>query len=143
MAKMIELGKSIIAAHTDGHTRKYQWKGLRRHPVLKKRMTLYECDRNTFAEIVKECKDEDVLSMIDTSYSRTEGDCLEADAISIYVDSVRKEKFKKMSAVSGRHSASEIRLRNLNVCTIKIPLRNLQRHINELNKSSTSEIDKQ
>jgi uncharacterized protein YqgV (UPF0045/DUF77 family) len=134
MAKFVKTGESIIAKHTDGHTRRWNWKGLKNHPALNKMMTLYECDLNTFAEIIKECDEIDLTEGC-KNYNTKTGDCLEADAISIYVDSKRKYKFTVEAGVSGRHKASKFNFRDLSVCTIKTSLQNIEKRINELSQA--------
>lgn len=133
MAKLIKHGDTIIAKHTDGHTRRYNWKGLKKHPVLNKNMTLYECDMNSYAEIVKEC-DETVLGQVPKTYNKSTGDCISADAISIYIDSNRKQKFDVESGTSGRHSSNTFNFRKLSICTIKIPLKIFEKHLMQASK---------
>ncbi|MDR2816535.1 MAG: hypothetical protein LBB62_07530 [Proteiniphilum sp.] len=129
MAKLINSGDTIIGKHTDGHTRKWNWKGLKKHPVLNRNMTLYECTLNSYAEIVKECEIEDLNDECKEKYNHKLGDCLEAFAISIYVDSKRKYNFSVEAGISGRHKASTFSFRDLSVCSITTPLSNLEKHI--------------
>ena len=64
-------------------------------------MMLYECDLNSYAEIVLGFSD--LLRM--ENYNTRLGDNLEADA-SIYVDSKRKYKFIVEAGISNIHKAS-------------------------------------
>lgn len=142
MAKLIKHGDTIVAKHTDGHTRKYNWKGPKRHPKLKKIMTLYECDRNSYAEVIKECDDQNILSQLDDSYNRSLGDCLDADAISMYIDTKgKKVDFEVEGGATGRHKANSFKLRQLSICCIKTPLHNLEKSILKLEQPSTSKIE--
>lgn len=134
MAKLIGPGDTIIGKHTDGHTRKWDWKGLKKHPVLNRNMTLYECSLNTYAEIVKVCEQEELSDECIEKYNHNLGDSVNADAISIYVDSNRKEKFNLEARISGRHKAQAFSFRNLSVCTISIPLRNLAKLLEQQKK---------
>lgn len=120
MATLINEGDTLLAKHLDGNSRKIEWKGMRKHPVTKKNMTLYECDRNSYAEIITECTDEVVLGT--ESYCRDKGDNLKADAISIYVETFKKETFEVKEGVSGRHGASLFKFRKNSISTIKTPL---------------------
>lgn len=134
MAKFVKPGDTIIGKHIDGHTRRWKWKGLKNHPVLNRKMMLYECDLNSYAEIVKECDECDLVQGCE-NYNTKLGDNLEADAISVYVDSKRKYKFIIEAGISGRHKASVFKFRDLSVCTIKIPLKNLEKRIIQLEQS--------
>lgn len=138
MAKLINEGDTIIAQHTDGHSRKIEWKGLRKHPVTKKSMTLYECDRNSFAEIVCSCSDN--IEPGTESYCRDIGDQLQADAISIYVDSIRKEKFEVKEGISGRHGSQLFRFRKKCISTIKTPLAIFAKHLMAISSKDHKEI---
>ena len=120
MATLINEGDTLLAKHLDGNSRKIEWKGIRKHPVTKKNMTLYECDRNSYAEIITKCIDEVMPGT--ESYYRDEGDSLEADAISIYVETFKKETFEVKECVSGRHGAKLFKFRKNSISTIKTPL---------------------
>ncbi|MGI6520244.1 MAG: hypothetical protein ACOX2D_03800 [Fermentimonas sp.] len=138
MTKYVSPGDTIIGEHIDGYTRRWMWKGLRRHPVLNRQMTLYECDLNSYAEIVKACDESDLNDGCE-AYKKAVGDCLEADAISIYVDSKRKYQFKVEAGISGRHKSNIFNFRDLSVCSIKIPLHNLKKVIKKLNQTQQIE----
>lgn len=134
MAKYININDTIDGEHTDGNTRKFEWKGLKRHPITNKLMTLYECDRNSFAEIVKEFKGEPERGT--ESFHRLLGDSLEADAISIYIDTKRKVKYD-VTNLTARHKAQAFKIRNRSISTIKMPLENLRRYILSVTGSNT------
>ena len=134
MAKLIAPGDTIIGKHTDGHTRKWDWKGLKKHPVLNRNMTLYECSLNTYAEIVKECEQEELSDECNEKYNHNLGDSVDASAVSIYVDSKRKHQFKLEAGISSRHKANMFSFRDLSVCTISIPLSNLVKLLEQQKK---------
>lgn len=131
MAKYVRPGDTIIGKHTDGHTRKGEWKGQKKHPILQKRMTLYECSLNTYAEIVKECDLDELNDECRNSYNYNLGDNVNASSVSIYVNSVRKINFKVTAGTSGRHKSQAFNFRDLAVCTITIPLSNLEKSLNQ------------
>jgi hypothetical protein len=126
MTKLININDTIDAEHTDGETRKFLWKGPKIHPQIKKRMTLYECDRNSYAEIIKEYKG--VPEEGTDHFNRSLGDRLEADAISVYIDTRRKIKSDVVNN-SGRHKIQEFKIRDRCIATIKVPLKNLEKHL--------------
>lgn len=124
MVKLINKGDTLLAKHLDGHARKIEWKGQRNHPVAKQRLTLYECDRNTLVRITQAYTEDLPEGAVD--FHREIGDELEADAVSMYVDSIRREKFQVKEGVTGRHGAQMIALRKYNISTIKTPLPNFK-----------------
>jgi hypothetical protein len=129
MTKLININDTIDAEHTDGEARKFLWKGLKIHPQIKKRMTLYECDWNSYAEIVKEYKGEPEEGT--SHFNRSLGDRLEADAISVYIDTRRKIKSDVVNN-SGRHKVQEFKIRDRCIATIKAPLKNLLKHLSSI-----------
>jgi len=129
MTKFTETGETIHAAHMDTHARKYEWKGMMAHPVTKEMMVLYECDRNSYAEIVKECCKDDIERKGTEVYHAELGDCLEADAISLYIRGKRKIKETVKEGVTGTHGARFICPRVYAISTIKTPLANLVKSI--------------
>jgi hypothetical protein len=133
MTKHININDTIDAEHIDGETRKFLWKGLKIHPLIKKRMTLYECDWNSYAEIVKEYEGEPEEGT--GHFNRSLGDRLEADAISVYIDTRRKIKFDVVNN-SGRHKAQEFKIRDRCIATIKAPLKNLLKHLSPITEEN-------
>lgn len=120
MTKHINIGDTIEAEHADAISRNIRWKGLKVHPVTKELMMLYECDRNSFVEVIKKC----------SSFLICEcqvGDQLEADAISIYIKTKRKLKIYVKEGVTGRHGAQFLDIRERNISTIRTPLFNLRK----------------
>jgi hypothetical protein len=129
MANFINTGDTIEAEHTDVCSRKIEWKGLRKQPDTEAVMTLYECDRNSSAEIVKIYEGE--IKECTKHFYRNKGDILKADAISVYTQSARKEKSYIKEGVTGRHGAQFLDLRKRSISTIKQPLENLLKCIEE------------
>ncbi|MDF9829344.1 hypothetical protein [Parabacteroides sp. PF5-6] len=125
MAKHVREGDSIAADHADGDTRDFKWKRLVKHPVVGKIMTLYECDRNSYMQIVK-------VYSGDTEHLKgcycDLGDELNADAITIYVDAIPRIKPKIINK-SHRHKAQEFKIRNKCFGTIKTPLDTLRKFL--------------
>ena len=124
MAKLINRGDTLLAKHLDGHARKIEWKGARKHPVTKQRLTLYECDRNTLLKITQAYTGE--LPEGAENFYKEVGDEVEASAVSMYVDSLRREKFPVKEGVTAWHGAQMIALRKYNISTIKTPLPNFK-----------------
>jgi hypothetical protein len=125
MSKFINIGDTIEAEYADACSRKFEWKGFRRHPITDERMMLYECYRNSTAEIIKAYAG--VIKKGTEHFHRDAGDILEADAISIYIESARKEKIYIKEGVSGRHGSQFIDIRERSISTIKYPLQNLRK----------------
>lgn len=92
-------------------------------------MTLYECSLNTYAEIVKECALDKLNVECRNKFHHNLGDNVNASKISIYVDSIYKYNFKVAAGISGRHKAQTFSFRDLAVCTITIPLSNLEKSL--------------
>ncbi|GHT01427.1 hypothetical protein AGMMS49525_02110 [Bacteroidia bacterium] len=123
MSKFINIGDTIEAEHANACVRKLEWKGPRKHPITNECMMLYESNRNSNVEIVKVYAGE--IKKGTEHFHRNMGDILEADSISIYVDSTRREKSDVKEGVSARHGAQLIDIRKRSISTIKYPLHNL------------------
>lgn len=116
---------TIHGAHIDSHARKFEWKGMKANPYTDEMMTLYEGDRNSYAEIVKACSEKDKENKNTSGFHAEVGDCLEADAISIYIRRRRKHPIEVKEGVTGRHGSNILCPRDYTICTIKTPLANL------------------
>jgi hypothetical protein len=125
MAKYINMGDTIVAEHADACSRKILWKGIRKNPTTNENMTLYECDRNAKVEIIKIYEGEIKIEGDTRKIHREKGDILEADAISIYIASPRKQKYYVKEGVSGRHGSQFMDIRKKSISTIKHSLENL------------------
>lgn len=139
MTKYCGLGDTIHAKHTDSHARKIEWKGFRKNPDTQELMMLYECDRNSFSQIVKVCEDLDKECGEKLGYHSNESDCLEADAISIYVRSRRKLKILVSEGVTARHGAQFLYPRDYAISRIKTPLECLKKSL-ELKKELENQV---
>lgn len=137
--KYISKGDTLEAEHADVITKKLEWKGIRRHPDTNQAMTLYECSRNSSVKIIKVYAGE-ILECTE-KYHRELGDLLEADCISVYSSSKRKLNQQLLGGYTGRHKAQSIDLRERSISTIKYPLENLVKCIEE--KSNLLENNKQ
>lgn len=129
MAKFINSGDTIEAEHADICSRKIEWKGPKRHPDTNEIMMLYECSRNSSAEVIKIFTG-DILD-VTKHYHRDLGDMLEADSISVYSSSKRKDKIYVDEGVTSRHGAQFIDLRKRCISSIKYPLDNLIKCLEE------------
>ena len=139
MAKLIKEGDTIIAKCTEGNSRKIVWKGLKKHPVTKESMTLYECDRNSFARITTAYTG--VIDPGTEDYYRNIGDQLQADAISIYVSSLRKETFDVDNA-TGRHKSQFFCIRKKCISSIKTSLDIFEKQLNIILQTEQKKINK-
>lgn len=144
MAKYVNTNETIHGAHIDSHSRKFEWKGIKQNPFTNEMMTLYEGDRNSFAEIVKICNEDDKACQGVENFHAELGDCVEADAISLYIRTKRKIKEIVKEGVSGRHGARFLCPRVYTISTIKTPLASLIRVLEErkdiINKNNLLEL---
>lgn len=143
MTKFVEFGDTIHGAHVDSRSRKFEWKGLKPNPYTNEMMTLYEGDRNSFAEVIKECSEENKVCEEAKSFHSELGDCIEADAISLYIRTKRKIKQTVKEGVSGRHGSIFLCPRDYTISTIKTPLPNLVKALEEkrlfINRNNSKE----
>lgn len=132
MTKFIKRGDTIHALGTNINTRKLTWKGLKKNnPYTKERLMRYECDRNSYAEIVKMCSEKDLQMKGTEKFHHNIGDCLEADGISVYIRTLRKLKEEVKEGVSARHGATIINIRYYAISSISKPLKVLEKCINK------------
>lgn len=134
MAKYIDVSDTIHGTHIDSHSRKFEWKGLKLNPYTHELMTLYEGDRNSFAEIKKVCSEVDRICKGTEKFHAELGDCVEADAISLYIRTKRKLRETVKEGVSGRHGSRFLYPRDYTISTIKTPLTNLVKVLEEKRK---------
>ncbi|MBE6289175.1 MAG: hypothetical protein E7100_02920 [Bacteroidaceae bacterium] len=127
MTKFVDFGETIHADHTNVQSRKILKKGPREHPDTKERMMLYECDRNSYTEIVKECCEADKNKLYAKGYHDCLGDCLDAYAINVYVRSRTMLRTEVKEGVTARHGAQFIYPRDYAISTIRTPLQNLEK----------------
>ena len=108
MTKFITPGDLIEGKKCHVVTRKYETKRLQRDPITKKPMLLYELDRNCRVEITEclQLSEDDLNLRVQNHVGLELGDCIEGDAIQMYVDCVRPIKFIVKEGQSGRHGAN-------------------------------------
>lgn len=125
------VGDTIEGNVVDGNTRRFERKCLKKHPITNKQMFLYSCDRNSRAIVVEsvEKTEDEVLAEATSHFHRNENDELQADAISIYVDSKRPIKTEVKEGVSGRHGATLFHITENTIATIKTPLENARKQL--------------
>lgn len=121
MSKFNKEGDTIHGEQSDSHSRKILWKGLKVEPITKQKMTLYECDRNSYSEIIKDSLPKDCNNTT-KEFHKEIGDSLEADAISIYIRTNRKIKITVKEGASGTHGAQYVNCRNYSISRIKTSL---------------------
>ena len=129
MAKFIAAGETVEGAAADLCSRKWEKKGLKKHPITNKTMFLYVGDRNTSVEITKAIAepDDEILRSATSHFHRKIGDILDADSISVFLDTKRSIRFVVKEGVSGRHGANIASIRMHTIATIKTPLNNLRK----------------
>lgn len=124
MAVYINIGEVIEGKTIDCTTRKWLWKGLKKHPVTQKRMTLYVTDRNSVASIIKAIDvslEEEIMEKT-KHFHRQIDDKLEADSLSVYVNKKQLITPNVKEGTSGRHGAQIIHITEHTIAEIKTPL---------------------
>ena len=91
--EFIAEGEIVEGKKCDVYTRKSVWKGLQKDPITQKNMMLYELDRNCSDKVVQalQLADEEKIVRTEKNVHGNEGDKIQGDAISLYVDSKRKD----------------------------------------------------
>ena len=92
MGKYNAIGETIEGNSISCIIRKWTPRGLKKHPITNKPMTLYVTDRNSIAEILESRPEpqEQILKDKTSHFHRTVGDTLHADALSVYVDQLKR-----------------------------------------------------
>lgn len=127
MATYNNVGDTIEGLALDGHTRRWQPKGLVKHNKYNKTMKLYSCDRNSNAvvsAVIPVPEDENIKKETD-NFHRTLGDSLTADAIDVWTEVKSKVSIHVEEGVSGRHGATLFSIKGHSIATIRTPLQNL------------------
>ena len=126
MATFNNIGDTIEGNATKGQTRRLEFKCLKKHPDTNITMRLYSCDRNSSITVIESSPipEEENIKDATKHYHRKDGDCLTADAISVYIDSKAKITHEVKEGVSGRHGASLFCTKHA-IATVKTPLQNL------------------
>lgn len=120
MGETIEGEKSFVSV------RKLVPKGLMKHPIYKKTMFYYKGDRNCSAIVLEAGVVPHEKSLRDATahYHRNVGDELNADAITLYIDSNRPLK-PELKHVSHRHEAMVLNIPKQMIASIAVPLANV------------------
>lgn len=125
MAIFENVNDTIEGKKVDCTTRRFERKGLKKHPVYGTVMFLFSCDRNSSAEIVEAFPDSYECKEGTEIYHRAEGDGLKCDAMSVFVNQLKPVVPIVKEGVSGRHGASLIHTTRHTIATIKVPLQNV------------------
>lgn len=89
MAVFENVNDTIEGRKVDCTTRRFERKGLKKHPVYDTVMFLFSCDRNSSA-VIKEAFPHDYECKEGTElYHRDEGDVLKCDAMSVFVNQLK------------------------------------------------------
>lgn len=124
-------GDVIEGLVVDCQVRCWNWKGLKKHPLTGKRMTLYTTDRNSDATVRKtkpEYDDENIKEQT-KHFHRIVGDTLKADALSVYIDKLSKIQPEVKEGISGRHGAQLIHSTWHTIAEIRTPLDNARKRL--------------
>ena len=142
MAKYIAIGDTIEGNSINCIIRKWIPRGLKKHPITNKPMTLYVTDRNSTAEIIeiRPEPEEQCLKDKTAHFHRAIGDILQADALSVYIDKIKLIHPTVKEGVSHRHGASYIKTKDHTIAEIKVPLEVFKKL---LGYSNNFEIEKQ
>lgn len=129
MSEYVNLGDCVEGAKCSICTRKYDHKGLREDPILQKPMSVYELSRNCSVEVtqVLPLTAEELEIRRQNNVHLEEGDKLNADSITLYVDEFRKMKFTVREGISGRHGGQLCDTRKRTIGQIKYPLENIKK----------------
>ena len=129
MNKYINLGDTIEGNSVSFEIRKWIFKGLKKHPITQKRMTLYTSDKNSNAEVItgREEPEDEELKQKTSHFHRNVGDTLQADALTIYVDNIRKIKPSVSEGATHRHGAQYTTTKDHTISHIKVPLANFNK----------------
>jgi len=124
MAIYINVGEVIEGKTIDCTAKKWLWKGLKKHPITQKRMTLYVTDRTSSASIIKTIDEptDEKLKEMTKHFHRMEDDKLEADSLSVYVNKIQQITPIVKEGISGRHGAQIIHITEHTIAEVKTPL---------------------
>ncbi len=121
MAKYINIGDTIEGGSINCTVRKWLSRGLKKHPITNKTMSLYVTDRNSTAEILEPIaiQENDETTV---HFHREVGDILQADALSVYIDEKKKIVPVPNEGATHRHGANFVRTKKHTIAEIKVPL---------------------
>lgn len=99
-------GEIVEGKKCDIYARKSIWKGLQKDPITQKKMMLYELDRNCSVKVIEALglTEEEKIIRTEKNIHGEEGSKIQGDAISLYVDSKRKDmNFVVKEGVTSTH----------------------------------------
>lgn len=131
MGKYNNIGDTVEGISINCVARKWISRGLKKHPLTNKTMSLYVTDRNSTAEVLKSIglpEDEDIKKRT-SHFHRNIGDILQADALSVYIDEVKRLKPVVLGGVSGRHKSNCLETKKHTIAEVKVPLDNLRKYL--------------
>lgn len=126
---------TVEGQKVDCKTRRFERKGLKKHPVYKIIMFLFSCDRNSSAQVKEILPNEHVVPEEASHYHRKEGDALCCDAMSVYVNQKKPVIPIVKEGVSSRHGASLIHTTKHTIASIKVSLQNVMKRLREENQN--------
>lgn len=122
--ELYNAGDTVVGATCEIITRKEDFKGLQKDPIYGKRMTKYEMSRNCKVEITKkhDISDEEIKKHQKTrNICFEEGDKVNADCITVYVEQNRPLGKPTIIMESGRHEARQFNTKKRTIGIIKYP----------------------
>lgn len=128
MSEYVNVGDTVEGAKCDVYTRKELFKGLRKDPITRSVMSVYELDRNCSVEVTEELplSGEEAKKRESMGVHLSKGDKLKADAITLYVDSKRRLRFEVKEGQSGTHGGNLASTKSRTVGVIKYPFQCIQ-----------------
>ena len=120
-------GEIVEGAHCLVCTRKYEFKRLEKDPITNLPMLKYELSRNSEVEVTKEMdySEEELCTRNKLNVHYKLADKIKADAITVYIDSIKKVKFTVKEGFSHTLGASIYHTSERVVGVIKYPFDNL------------------
>lgn len=127
MKEFVRIGEMVEGAKCDICARFADWKGLREDPITNQPMSVYELDRNCSVKVI------DPIDLTSEEKAKRDALCVHgkpedkliAEAITVYINCIRKQKFQVKEGVSGRHGAMLMSTKVRTIGVIKYPLSNL------------------
>ena len=145
MAEYIKINDTVEGKKCEVYTRREDFKGLREDPITKKKMLVYELDRNCSVEVLESLE----LSLEDKAFREglcihgEVGDKLKADAITLYVDGKRQLKVEVKEGLTATHGGRLISTKNRTIGKIKYPFPNLNKLLGlSANSNTKKQLDK-
>lgn len=123
----VEGGKCAVYA------RALDWKGLREDPITGDSMTVYELSRNCSVEVTDPLvlKEEEKKMREENGVHTDLGDKIKGEAITLFVDTLRKIKFEVVEGMTATHGGNVCSTNSRTVGIIKYPFPNLIKLLNK------------